>query len=107
MSYLDPSHSELSQGSAHLGGCRLQVLPTGDDFDKQGVIVGGNDGTLEGRGAVQTNSHTFPSSEDLGGATQRRKVRAFNRAAIHLGSHCSQIIKNEITGNIKKEKHSK
>lgn len=71
MSYLDPSHSELRQGSAHLGGCCLQVLPAGDDFHQQGVVVGRNDGTLEGRGAVQADAHAFAASEDLPGTEQR------------------------------------
>ena len=35
VSYLDPSHSELSQGSTHLGGSCIQVFSTGDDFYQQ------------------------------------------------------------------------
>lgn len=71
MSYLDPSHSELGQGSVHLGSCCLQVLPAGDDFYQQGVIVGRNNSTLEGRGAVQTDAHAFTAPEDLAGTEQK------------------------------------
>lgn len=46
--YLHPSDPELGQGSAHLGGRRLQVLPAGDDFDQQGVVMRGDHGPLEG-----------------------------------------------------------
>lgn len=66
-SYLDPSDSELGQGSAHLGGRRLQVLPAGDDFDQQGVVMRGDHGPLEGRGAVQTDAHALAASEHLTG----------------------------------------
>lgn len=72
MSYLDPSHSELGQGSAHLGGCSLQVLPAGDDFHQEGVVVGGDDGPLEGRGTVQADAHAFAASENLAGREQWR-----------------------------------
>lgn len=71
MSYLDPSHSELGQSAAHLGSGCLQVLPAGDDFYQQGVIVGGNDSTLEGRGTVQADAHAFTASEDLAGTEQK------------------------------------
>lgn len=64
-SYLDPSHSELSQGAAHLRGSRVQVLSAGDDFHQQRVIVGWNNGTLEGWGAVQADAHTLTTPEDL------------------------------------------
>lgn len=64
-SYLDPSHSKLGQGSAHLGGGCVQVLSTGDHFHKQRIVVGRDDGALEGRSAVQTDSHAFATTEDL------------------------------------------
>lgn len=79
-SYLDPSHSELGQRSAHLGGRCLQVLPAGDDFDQQGVVVRWNDSALEGGGAVQTDAHAFTASEDLrGNRTEEQKVNNVNR----------------------------
>lgn len=64
-SYLDPAHPELGQGSTHLGRRRLQVFPAGDDFDQQGVVMWGDDGSLEGRGAVQTDPHALTTAEDL------------------------------------------
>lgn len=66
-SYLHPSDSEFSQGSAHLRRRSLQVLPTGDDLNQQRVIVRRNHSPLECRGAVQTDSHAFATSEDLTG----------------------------------------
>lgn len=79
-SYLDPSHSELGQRSAHLGGRCLQVLPAGDDFDQQGVVVRWNDSALEGGGAVQTDAHAFTASEDLrGNRTEEQRVNNINR----------------------------
>ncbi|TNN53238.1 hypothetical protein EYF80_036529 [Liparis tanakae] len=72
LTYLDPSHPELGQGSAHLGSCRLQVLPAGDDLHQQGVVVRRNDGALEGGGAVQTDAHALAGTEDLEGTEQRR-----------------------------------
>lgn len=65
LSYLDPAHSELSQGSAHLWRRGRQVLRAGDDFYQQGVIVGWDDSALEGRSAVQTDAHAFTAPEDL------------------------------------------
>lgn len=39
-SHLHTPDSELSEGSAHLGGGRGVVFAMGDDFDQKGVIVG-------------------------------------------------------------------
>lgn len=77
MSYLDPSHSELSQGSAHLGRCCLQVFPAGYDFNQQGVVMWRNDSSLEGRGTIQTDSHAFTAPEDLiGNRTHKFRLSA-------------------------------
>lgn len=93
MSYLDPSYSELGQGSAHLGRRCLQVLPAGDDFNQQGVVVWRNDSSLEGRGAIQTDAHAFTTSEDLTGnrtnelrlmASVSEKKHVFNWVVIDL-----------------------
>lgn len=92
VSYLDPSHSELSQGSAHLGRCCLQILPTGDDFDQQRVIVGWNHSTLEGRGAVQTDTHALTATEhlDRDGKSEIGEVNHVTKEWLKLG--CNWLI---------------
>lgn len=47
-SNLDATDTELRKGTAHLGGCGLEVLAAGDDLDQEGVIMGRDDSTLEG-----------------------------------------------------------
>ena len=63
--HLHASDSELGKGSAHLRGGRGVVLAVGDDFDQQGVVVGGDDSALEGRGVVQADAHALPAPEHL------------------------------------------
>ena len=63
--HLDPAHSELRQRPVHLGGGGGQVVAAGDDLDQQGVVVRGDDGSLEGGRAVQTDAHPLAATEDL------------------------------------------
>lgn len=65
-SHLHASDSELGQGSAHLGGRCGVVFAVGDDFDQQGVVMGGDDSPLEGRSVIQADAHALPTPEHLG-----------------------------------------
>lgn len=42
----------------------------GDDFDQQGVIMGGDDGSLEGRSIIQADAHALSAPEHLQGRQQ-------------------------------------
>lgn len=64
-SHLYTSDSELSKGSAHLGGSCGVVFAVGDDFDEQGVIVWGYDSPLEGRCVIQADAHALSAPEHL------------------------------------------
>lgn len=66
-SHLHASDSELGQGSAHLGGGRGVVFAVCDDFDQQGVVVGGDDSPLEGGSVVQADAHALSAPEHLRG----------------------------------------
>lgn len=66
-SHLHASDSELSQGSAHLGGGCEVVFGVGDDLDQQGVIVGGDDSSLEGGSVIQADAHALTAPEHLWG----------------------------------------
>lgn len=66
-SHLHASDSELSQGSAHLGGGCEVVFGVGDDLDQQGVVVGGDDSSLEGGRIIQADAHALAAPEHLWG----------------------------------------
>lgn len=65
--HLHASDSELSQGSAHLGGGCEVVFAVGDDLDQQGVVVGGDDSSLEGGSIIQADAHALSAPEHLRG----------------------------------------
>lgn len=74
ISHLYASDTELSQGSAHLGGSCGVVFAVGNDFDEQRVIVGRYDSPLECRGIVQADAHALTTPENLlpeGSASQQ------------------------------------
>lgn len=72
-SYLDSPDAELGQSPAHLGGRRGVVFAVGDDLHQEGVVVGGDDGSLEGRGTVQADAHPLATPEDLEERGQRSR----------------------------------
>lgn len=88
-SHLHASDSELGKGSAHLRGGRGVVLAVGDDFDQQGVVVGGDDGALEGRGVVQADAHSLPAPEHLRGEASMGRQGAEGRAQVNPNSGLS------------------
>lgn len=50
------------------------VLAVGDDFDQQGVVVGRDDGPLEGGSVVQADAHALPAAEHLQGEAGRLRT---------------------------------
>lgn len=64
-SHLYTSDSELSKGSAHLGGSRGVVFAMGNDFDQQGIIMRGDDSSLEGRCIIEADAHALSAPEHL------------------------------------------
>lgn len=83
-SHLHTSDSELSQGSAHLGGSCEVVFAVGDDLDQQGVVVGGDDGSLEGGSVIQADAHALSAPEHLQGE-ERGQERSGARVKVRPG----------------------
>lgn len=59
----DAADPELLQGSVHFRAGGLQIFGMGDDFDQQGVVIGGDYGASEGGSTVQTDAHALAGTE--------------------------------------------
>lgn len=53
----------------------------GDDLDQQGVVVGGDDSSLEGRSIIQADAHALSAPEHLWG---KRGVRKGSEAKVKM-----------------------